>query len=78
MEQPAHVFVPKHVIATETEVKELLARIEKPIEALPFIIESDPALVPLNAKVGDVVRIERNSPVTKKIEQFYRLVVEEE
>ncbi len=78
MELSSHVFVPKQVIASEEEVKELLERLRKPVEALPFIFDSDPGVQGLNAKAGDIVRVERASFVTKKTEPFYRLVVESE
>ena len=75
---PSHVLVPKHVIASEDEVRQLLESLKKPVESLPIIDSEDPGLRELNARPGDVVRVERLSPVTEKIEPYYRLVVESE
>lgn len=72
-----HILVPKHVIASEEEVKQLLERIQKPVESLPIILINDAALNGLEAKPGDVVRVERFSAITQKTEPYYRLVVEE-
>lgn len=77
-EASSHILVPKHVIASEDEVRKLLGSLKKPVESLPIIISDDPGLSGLNARAGDVIRIERFSPVTEKIEPFYRLVVETE
>ena len=70
-------LVPKHAVASDAEVSELLAKFNKPVSCLPVIYSEDPALEKLSAKEGDVIRIERKSPVTGKVEQYYRRVVEE-
>ncbi len=71
-------LVPKHSIASEAEVSELTSRMGKPVEMLPCIYSTDPALKGLGAKPGDVITIERKSPITKKTEKYYRLVVDED
>lgn len=70
-------LVPKHSIASDSEVAELVARLGKPVELLPEIVESDPALSGLGAKPGDVIKIERKSPITRKVELYYRITVED-
>ena len=68
--------MPKHSIASEQEIKSLLEKYGRPVEALPLISIDDPAIKELNAREGDVIKIERASPVTGKIENYYRLAAE--
>jgi len=71
-----HVLVPEHRILTEKEKKELLKRYGIRISQLPQIKASDPAVVALGAKPGDVIEIKRKSP-TAGYHYYYRLVVED-
>ncbi len=70
-----HELVPKHVIASDDEVKMVLDyyAIKKP--QLPRIMKDDPAAKVLGAKAGQVLRIERESPTAGKT-YYYRLVVD--
>ena len=68
--------MPKHSIASEQEIKSLLEKYGRPVEALPLISIDDPAIKELNAREGDVIKIERASPITDKIENYYRLAAE--
>lgn len=70
-------LVPRHSLASDADVAELLARLGKPVECLPIVRSSDAALKDLGVKAGDVVKIERQSLVTHKVEFYYRLVVED-
>ena len=70
-------LVPKHSIANDADVAALLDKTGKPLEMLPLVHLEDPALTGLDAKTGDVIKIERKSPITNKIELYYRLVVEQ-
>lgn len=70
-------LVPKHSIASDADVAALVERMGKPVEMLPVINLDDPALKGIEAKGGDVIKIERNSPITQKTELYYRLVVEQ-
>jgi DNA-directed RNA polymerase subunit H len=69
-----HIMVPKHEILNEDEIKELLSGyiIEK--EQLPKIRVSDPAAVAAKSKIGDVIRITRESKTAGKT-FFYRMVI---
>ncbi|OIO24382.1 hypothetical protein AUJ14_06330 [Candidatus Micrarchaeota archaeon CG1_02_55_22] len=69
-------LVPKHSIASESELAELTARLGVKIESFPVISIEDPALKDIDVKIGDVIRIDRESRVTKQIEPYYRIVVE--
>jgi len=71
-----HYLVPKHVILSEEEKKELLEKYKASLSDLPKIKISDPALKNLNVKPGDVVKIIRNNPWIGE-EIYYRVVVED-
>ncbi|MHA1637511.1 MAG: DNA-directed RNA polymerase subunit H [Candidatus Thorarchaeota archaeon] len=70
-----HILVPKHIIATDDEVQLVLGHygIEKP--QFPRIRRDDPAARVLGAKIGQIVRIERESQTAGKT-YYYRLVVD--
>ncbi len=70
-----HELVPEHRILTEEEKRELLRRYNIRISQLPQILVSDPAVVALGAKPGDIVEIKRKSR-TAGVYLYYRLVVE--
>jgi DNA-directed RNA polymerase subunit H len=69
-----HELVPKHRIMSEKEVEELLKKYGVTKKELPKILDSDPAVKALGAKVGDVIEIQRESPVAGVI-KYYRVVV---
>jgi len=68
-----HVLVPKHSKLSEEEVKKLLERYNVSLKQLPKILKTDPALQNLDAKPGDVIKIERQSPTVGKV-NYYRVV----
>ncbi len=69
-----HFLVPKCRILSEEEKKELLKRYNVKESQLPKILASDPMVKALNAKVGDIIEIERNIFGRKSI--YYRIVIE--
>ena len=69
-----HELVPKHRIMKEEEVKKLLERYGITKKQLPKILTTDPVVKALGAKVGDVIEIERKSPVAG-VTKYYRVVV---
>jgi len=72
---PDHVYVPKHEIMTKKEAEEVLKKFNcKPTE-LPLIFVTDPAIMGLGVKPGDMIKITRNS-ATAGESLFYRYVVE--
>jgi DNA-directed RNA polymerase subunit H len=71
-----HYLVPKHVILSEEEKKELLEKYKVSLSDLPKIKISDPALRNLNVKPGDIVKIIRNNPWIGE-EIYYRVAVED-
>lgn len=69
-----HKMVPKHEIIDETELKKTLSEYNINKEQMPKIRVTDPVAVQIQAKVGDVVRITRDSQTAGKA-IFYRLVI---
>ncbi len=69
-----HKMVPRHEIVDESELKQTLNEYNIEKEQMPKIRESDPAARSIQAKIGDVVRITRESPTAGKA-IFYRLVI---
>ncbi|MHA1909410.1 MAG: DNA-directed RNA polymerase subunit H [Candidatus Thorarchaeota archaeon] len=70
-----HELVPMHIIASIEEVQLVTDYYGINKVQLPRIAREDPAARVLGAKVGQVVRIERDSPTAGKV-YYYRLVVE--
>jgi DNA-directed RNA polymerase subunit H len=70
-----HEIVPMHVIASDDEVNMVLDHYGIKKTQLPRIARDDPAAKVLGARLGQVIRIERESP-TAGTTYYYRLVVE--
>lgn len=71
-----HVLVPKHSKLSETEKKKLLETFSVNIYSLPKIVKIDPAIVKLEVKAGDIIKVERASK-TAGVAYYYRVVVDE-
>jgi DNA-directed RNA polymerase subunit H (RpoH/RPB5) len=71
-----HILVPKHSLLKDKEKNELFEKYNITGSNLPRILKSDKALDKLDAKEGDIIKIERQSPTAGKT-VFYRLVVNE-
>jgi DNA-directed RNA polymerase subunit H len=69
-----HILVPKHVIISKDEVKELIETYHCNIESLPHISNIDPMVKKLQAQPGEVIKITRKSS-TAGMSTYYRLVV---
>ncbi|MFH0929251.1 MAG: DNA-directed RNA polymerase subunit H [Candidatus Aenigmatarchaeota archaeon] len=69
-----HVLVPKHTILNDEEKKELFDKMKIKSRNLPKISNTDPVVKELGAKEGDVLMIDRKSPVSKST-TYYRVVV---
>lgn len=70
-----HELIPKHEIAHEKEVEEVLKKYQCEKGQLPLIRTSDPNVKEIGAKSGDVIKITRKSPTAGKA-IAYRYVVE--
>ncbi len=69
-----HILVPKHEILSDEEKEELLKILGIRPEQLPKIRVDDPIAKEIGAKVGDIIRIIRESP-TAGVNVAYRYVV---
>ena len=69
-----HNLIPKHAKLSEKEKGELLKRYNITLKGLPKISLTDPAIISLNAKHGDVIKIIRKSPTAGEV-AFYRGIV---
>ncbi len=72
---PDHVFKPKHEIITKKEAEEVLKKFNCQPTQLPLIFLTDPAIVNLGVKPGDMIKITRDS-ATAGEHLYYRYVVE--
>ena len=72
---PNHAYVPKHQIMTKKEAEKVLQEFNcKPTE-LPLIFVTDPAILGLGVKPGDMIKITRKSGTAGE-SIYYRYVVE--
>jgi len=69
-----HHLVPKHEILSSDETQKLFSQFGIDVDKLPQISQEDPMSQELGAKVGDIIRITRNSPVAGET-LYYRRVV---
>jgi len=69
-----HFLAAKYSILSEEEKEELLKKYGAKLSQLPKIFADDPIVKAIGAKVGDVIKIEREILGMKSI--YYRVVVE--
>ena len=69
-----HEMVPEHGIASKEDVEKLLKDFRCDLTALPRIKDTDPAVLAVKAKPGDVIKIRRKSPTAGE-SFYYRIVV---
>ena len=70
-----HELVPKHVILSEEEKKAVLEKYKVDETQLPKILNTDPVVIAIGAKPGQLLKIIRKSPTAKE-SIAYRIVVE--
>ena len=68
-----HMLVPTHEIMTEEEIADEFSDVEYDFKNLPKIRSNDPVVKAIDAKVGDVLRITRESQ-TAGVFVTYRIV----
>jgi len=71
-----HVLVPKHEKISEKDKQVLFDQYQISEKDLPKISIKDPAIIHLDLKLGDVIKITRDSPTAGKV-YFYRGVANE-
>ncbi len=71
-----HELVPKHEVLSPEEAEKLLKKYRIKAYQLPRIKASDVAVIAIGAKLGDVIKITRDSPTAGK-HVTYRIVVPE-
>lgn len=69
-----HELVPKHILLKDEEKNEVLKKYGVSLKQLPRIVLTDPAIKNMNPKIGDVVKIVRESKTAKET-VFYRAIV---
>lgn len=69
-----HDLVPRHELLGEKERDEVLKRFGITLRQLPRILDTDPMVVILGGKIGDVVRITRKSETAGEAE-YYRVII---
>ncbi len=69
-----HDLVPRHIILEKDEEEQVLEKYQVKKYQLPKILDSDPAVKAIQAKAGNVLRIERN-PKLMEEGNYYRLVI---
>ena len=70
-----HFLVPKHEVLSEKETEKVFKEFDITPDQLPKILITDPCVKHIGAKVGEIIKIERNSP-TAGISIVYRRVVD--
>lgn len=75
MDIEEHELVPEHEVMDDDAVDELCTEYDIDKTQLPKITRDDAAVKNLEAEVGDVIRIERESPTAGET-TYYRIVVE--
>ena len=74
VEEIRHYLVPEHVLIRKEKADELMNELGISKNSLPKITKLDPAIKPLKADRGDVVKIIRDS-ITAGQATYYRRVV---
>ncbi len=72
----SHELVPEHKILAKDESQKILSQLKARSEQLPKILDTDPVVEIIGAKVGDIIEITRDSPTAGKT-KYYRLVIPE-
>jgi DNA-directed RNA polymerase subunit H len=68
-------LIPKHSKLSDSDKKQLIEKYSIALKQLPRVLLTDPSITKLGVKVGDIVKIDRDSKTAGKA-VFYRAVVE--
>ena len=72
---PDHIYVPKHEIITKKEAEDVLEKYHCKATELPLIFATDPAIIGLGVKPGDMIKVTRKS-ATAGDSFYFRYVIE--
>jgi len=72
----SHEFVPEHRVLSKDESQKTLKELSVTPGQLPKILNTDPVIMAIGAKIGDILEIIRKSPTAGTI-KYYRIVKEE-
>jgi len=75
-EKIEHELVPEHSKLSEKEAKDLLKKYNITIKEIPKILINDPAIIHLDVKEGDIIKIKRPSRTAGET-VFFRGVIKE-
>lgn len=67
-------LIVKHEVLDEKETKDVMKKLQTPLNKFPKILKTDPQIAKLDLKPGQLVAIHRSDPTGKYI--YYRVVVE--
>lgn len=71
-----HELVPKHIVLSEKEKKDVIKRYGiRRLNQFPKIMKSDPVVQMIDAKVGNLIKIIRKNDSGKE-SIYYRVVIE--
>ena len=70
-----HFLVPRHEVISQNEAEKVFKEYDITSDQLPKILINDPCVKLIGAKVGDIIKIERDSQ-TAGISVVYRRVVD--
>lgn len=70
-----HILIPKHSKLSDAQKEKLLEKYNISINDLPKILKTDPAIISLDAKPGEIIKITRNSQTAGEA-VFYRVIVD--
>ena len=68
-----HFLVPKHEIMTEKEKEKVMKKYNVTEKQFPKILHSDSVIKEIGAKIGDLIKITRDSQVAGEV-VYYRIV----
>ncbi|MCL5434030.1 MAG: DNA-directed RNA polymerase subunit H [Candidatus Marsarchaeota archaeon] len=68
-------IIPEHRLLSDNEAKKVLEKFNISIDKLPKILESDPQVIKLGAKFGQIIEIKRVDPTGTYI--YYRTVIKD-
>lgn len=71
----SNFLVPKHELLSKEEKEELLKKYNVSTKQLPKIKKTDPAIKEMDLKIGEIVKITRNSETAGEA-IYYRCVID--